>query len=383
MSINFATLQGLTIPEGVVTQITDASGRVLWMLANDEPAILEVAKQTITTYAGETSYTGESVVLLDIYPKSANSTVKVTYGNLTKTLTFSGTNAQQVFFGTFNGVSDSVKTPESGTLIIEGGFDSFTIGSYTESSDNKGNTTIKKYTGVTSILSTGSASSIRNFANCTGLTNVAISKSVTSIDANAFDGCNSITAFSIDVGNKHYSSDGYVLFDKNETTLIKCIVGVTQYSVPDGVTTINANAFSVCSSLESVTLPNTLTDIGNKAFTQIYNLPEIPEGVKTIGAYAFYGEDMQVAKSESFTLPSTIESVGDYAFSTYYYNSDHASTDYYSRMTNLIMLATTPPVCGEGAFGTSSYPTIIVPMGCGEAYKAAWTEYSYGIEEAS
>ena len=28
--MNFATLQGLTIPEGVVTQITDASGRVLW-----------------------------------------------------------------------------------------------------------------------------------------------------------------------------------------------------------------------------------------------------------------------------------------------------------------------------------------------------------------
>lgn len=28
--MNFATLKGLTIPEGNVTQITDASGRVLW-----------------------------------------------------------------------------------------------------------------------------------------------------------------------------------------------------------------------------------------------------------------------------------------------------------------------------------------------------------------
>ena len=28
--MNFATLKGLTIPEGVVTQIADASGRVLW-----------------------------------------------------------------------------------------------------------------------------------------------------------------------------------------------------------------------------------------------------------------------------------------------------------------------------------------------------------------
>lgn len=31
--MNFATLKGLTIPEGVVTQITDASGRVLWSSA--------------------------------------------------------------------------------------------------------------------------------------------------------------------------------------------------------------------------------------------------------------------------------------------------------------------------------------------------------------
>lgn len=30
MSINFSTLKGLTIPEGNVTQIADASGRVLW-----------------------------------------------------------------------------------------------------------------------------------------------------------------------------------------------------------------------------------------------------------------------------------------------------------------------------------------------------------------
>lgn len=33
MSIDFSTLQGLTIPEGVVTQIADASGRVLWSAA--------------------------------------------------------------------------------------------------------------------------------------------------------------------------------------------------------------------------------------------------------------------------------------------------------------------------------------------------------------
>lgn len=32
--IDFSTLQGLTTPEGVVTQITDASGKVLWKKSN-------------------------------------------------------------------------------------------------------------------------------------------------------------------------------------------------------------------------------------------------------------------------------------------------------------------------------------------------------------
>lgn len=35
MTTDFATLQGLTIPEGVVTQITDAAGNVLWSAVKD------------------------------------------------------------------------------------------------------------------------------------------------------------------------------------------------------------------------------------------------------------------------------------------------------------------------------------------------------------
>ena len=124
--IDFTTLQGLTIPEGVVTQITDESGRVIWAanIATDEPpAIFEVAKQTTNSYSGETQYTDNEFILFDIYPKKGG-TVNVTYGGLTKTVKdTSGAeepNAIQVFFGRFNGVSDSVATPASGTLTIEG-----------------------------------------------------------------------------------------------------------------------------------------------------------------------------------------------------------------------------------------------------------------------
>ena len=141
--IDFTTLQGLTIPEGVVTEITDAQGRVLWMLpVAGGPVILEVEKITSDTYAGSTTYTGESFVLLNIYP-ATNGTVNVTYGGLTKTITdtsgVASPNAQQVFFGTFNGVADSVETPASGTLTIEGDYRNVTVGTY-ESGSKAGST---------------------------------------------------------------------------------------------------------------------------------------------------------------------------------------------------------------------------------------------------
>ena len=40
MSIDFATLHGLTIPEGVVTQIKDASGRVIWSAVKEVGTII-------------------------------------------------------------------------------------------------------------------------------------------------------------------------------------------------------------------------------------------------------------------------------------------------------------------------------------------------------
>lgn len=131
--INFATLQGLTIPEGVVTQITDASGRVLWAVKNGKPIVLEVEKVTSDTYVGSSTYTSEKFILLDIYPKT-NGKVKVTYGGLTKTVTdTSGAeqpNALEVYFGTYGGKADSVATPDKGTLTIEGDYDAVAIGTY-------------------------------------------------------------------------------------------------------------------------------------------------------------------------------------------------------------------------------------------------------------
>ncbi len=62
-------------------------------------------------------------------------------------------------------------------------------------------------------------------------------------------------------------------------------------TIPNSVTTIGVYAFSRCSSLQSVTIPNSVTDIEWLAFLNCSSLQSvtIPNSVTTIGFYAFYG----------------------------------------------------------------------------------------------
>ena len=59
----------------------------------------------------------------------------------------------------------------------------------------------------------------------------------------------------------------------------------TEYSV----TSIGNEAFRVCSSLTSITIPNSVTTIGSKAFYECKSLTSItiPNSVTTIGGSAF------------------------------------------------------------------------------------------------
>ena len=62
-------------------------------------------------------------------------------------------------------------------------------------------------------------------------------------------------------------------------------------TIPDSVTSIGNHAFADCSSLSSITIPNSVTSIGSSAFSHCTNLKNItiPDSVTSINSYAFSG----------------------------------------------------------------------------------------------
>ena len=131
------------------------------------------------------------------------------------------------------------------------------------------------------------------FYGCTGLTNITIPDSITSIGRYAFYGCTGLISITIgdsisSVGSDaFYNCDGLtevyisdlaawcgIYFDSSKSNPL-CYSGnlylngelVTDIVIPDGVSSIGKYAFSGCTSLTSIVIPNSVTSIGATAFS--------------------------------------------------------------------------------------------------------------------
>ncbi|MBQ7793561.1 MAG: leucine-rich repeat domain-containing protein, partial [Clostridia bacterium] len=117
-----------------------------------------------------------------------------------------------------------------------------------------------------------------------------------------------------DENNENYSSSDGILFNKDKSTIICYPEGKTAdlYTIPNGVTSIGDYAFYGCSNLTSITLPNSVTSIGRYAFSGCRRLTIItlPDSVTSIGVYAF----RYCSSLASITIPDSVTSIGDYAF---------------------------------------------------------------------
>ncbi len=116
------------------------------------------------------------------------------------------------------------------------------------------------------------------------------------------------------VDHPYLATLGGALYGKTDRRLIYCPPGLRaeRFEIPDGVQSIAAYAFFRCTRLAAVSIPESVTAIGGWAFYGCSGLTEIsiPAGVTAIGEFAFGGCDGLTGVA----LPAGLTAIGEFAF---------------------------------------------------------------------
>ena len=221
------------------------------------------------------------------------------------------------------------------------------------------------------------------FYNCRQFTELVVPEGVTSIGDYAFDGTTESSYAYDENGKPMYDEYGNYIYVYRGSNLKKVTlpstltylgnaafrncVSLEEVNIPEGLTELQSNLFRGCTALKNITIPTNIKKINSQAF---YNAGlenvELSEGLNILQSNAFgYCKSLK-----TITLPSSVNSV---------YNPFYGC----SSLDSLVVKAIAPPYANESNImgGNEQQCTLYVPALSLAAYKQTdqWSNFAPNI----
>ena len=177
------------------------------------------------------------------------------------------------------------------------------------------------------------------------INSIRIPKSVRRIKEGAFSSCSDIVSIIVEEGNLHYDSrDNCNAIIETDTNTV--IVGCQNTILPNSITIVGNHAFSGCSSLESIIIPKGVISIGQSAFSGCTSLTSIllSDTIKTISAYAFWS----CSSLSSIVIPNSVKTIEEGTFD-------------YCYALSYIIIPNSVTCIKDGFYHCKSLSSIIIP----------------------